>query len=93
MKKYVKPELFYEHYELSQHIADCAWELTTSGMSSCSAQADPVYLPGLSNLFLSAAVSCVYIPKINPDGSANQDGNYENYCYHDGTQGVNVFAS
>ena len=26
VKKYIKPELFYEHYELSQHIADCAWE-------------------------------------------------------------------
>ena len=27
MKNYVKPELFYERYELSQHIADCAWEV------------------------------------------------------------------
>ena len=26
MKKYVKPELFYERYELSEHIADCLWE-------------------------------------------------------------------
>lgn len=24
MKKYVKPELFYERFELSQHIASCS---------------------------------------------------------------------
>lgn len=26
MKKYVKPELFYEHFELSTHIANCKFE-------------------------------------------------------------------
>ena len=25
MKKYVKPEIYYENFELSQHIADCGW--------------------------------------------------------------------
>ena len=28
MKKYVKPELFYEHFELSTHIANCMFEYT-----------------------------------------------------------------
>lgn len=27
MKKYVKPELFYERYELSTHIASCYFDL------------------------------------------------------------------
>lgn len=27
MKKYVKPELFYERYELSQHVAACTYDL------------------------------------------------------------------
>lgn len=82
MKKYVKPELFYERFELTQHIAACAWDLTTSTKDTCSAQADPDFLPGLPNLFMSEANGCVYTPDV-----------YQNYCYHDGAQGVNVFAS
>lgn len=83
MKKYVKPELFYEQFELTQHIADCAWELTNSTKDTCHAQADPDYLPGFPNLFMHDASGCVLIPGIN----------YQDYCYHDGAQGVNVFAS
>lgn len=83
MKKYVKPELFYEQFELSKHIADCAWELTNSTKETCSAQADPDYLPGFSNLFMDSSNGCVLIPGVN----------YEAFCYHDGAQGVNVFAS
>ena len=82
MKKYVKPELFYEQFELSQHIADCAWELTSSDRGSCSAQADQKYLPGLENLFLSEPM-CALIPGVN----------YGEYCYQDGAQGANVFKS
>ena len=29
-KKYEKPKIIYEKFDLSQHIADCAWELTNS---------------------------------------------------------------
>ena len=83
MKKYIKPELFYEQYELSQHIADCAWELTNSTKDACSAQADPDYLPGFKNLFMNESSGCELIP----------GKNYEDYCYHDGAQGANVFAS
>lgn len=83
MKKYVKPELFYEQFELTQHIADCAWELTNSTKDTCHAQADPDYLPGFHNLFMHDANGCVLIPGTN----------YQDYCYHDGAQGVNVFAS
>lgn len=83
MKKYVKPELIYEKFELTQHIADCAWELTNSTENTCSAQADPDYLPGFPNLFMSDASGCDLIP----------GENYQDYCYHDGVQGVNVFAS
>lgn len=83
MKKYVKPELFFEEFELTQHIADCAWELTSSNKDSCAAQADPKYLPGFPNLFMDNANGCTFIPGTN----------YQDYCYHDGAQGVNVFAS
>lgn len=83
MKKYVKPEIFIEKFELSKHIADCAWELTNSTKENCSAAADPDHIPGLPNLFLNSEKGCVLIP----------GENYEEYCYHDGVQGANVFAS
>lgn len=35
MKKYVKPELFFENYELSQHIAACAWDLNLESDKVC----------------------------------------------------------
>lgn len=31
MKRYVKPELFFEQYELSQHVANCAFEPAGDG--------------------------------------------------------------
>ena len=40
MKKYVKPELFFERYELSQHIADCTWEMNyNGGIDNCTGNA------------------------------------------------------
>ena len=85
MKKYVKPELFYEHYELSQHIADCAWELTTLKMDckeTGAATADPLKLPGFPNLFVSEVNGCVLL-----------EAYYQDFCYHGGAGGVNVFNS
>ena len=41
MKKYVKPELFFESYELSQNIAACGWDLNYSSPKTCTAEGDP----------------------------------------------------
>lgn len=86
MKKYIKPELFYEKYELNQHIADCAWELINlNDKDSCKAQADAELLPNLAtkHLFMDAGYGCDLTPATT----------YQDYCYHDGAQGVNVFKS
>lgn len=82
MKKYVKPGLFYEKYELSQHIADCAWELISSSKDSCAARADTKFLSDFPNLFVSSANGCTWTSDV-----------YQDYCYQDGAQGVNVFKS
>lgn len=37
MKEYVKPELYYESFELSQHIAGCSLTLETGDPSTCDA--------------------------------------------------------
>ena len=83
MKKYVKPELFYEHYELSQHIADCAWEWVNSeDENNCKAQADANLL-NRNDFMFTAELSCDVIP----------GDNYEKYCYHGGSAIANVFNS
>lgn len=70
MKKYVKPELFYERYELSQHIADCAWEFKTqSEAESCKAVSDPDFYGGLT-VTVFTADAC----QLTPDQC-------EMYCY------------
>ena len=85
MKKYMKPELFYERYELTQHIADCQWEMKTNmDSNNCVAfgEKDSVY-EGMS-LFVSSAV-CLF---------ATEDSVWEDYCYHSGPDGaLKVFAS
>lgn len=78
MKKYVKPELFYEHFELSQHIADCDWELQFDNGNACIATGDPVRAPGMT----------IFTAICNMAEDAIED-----YCYHDGAAGLNVFQS
>lgn len=82
MKKYIKPEVFIEKYELNQHVADCAWELTNSTMDTCSAEADPDIIPGLPNLFVSFDNGCVFTTDV-----------YGDFCYQNGSESANVFAS
>lgn len=84
MKKYVKPELFYEYYELSQHIADCAWEITLAE-AACIANGDKDKGLGGFTLF-TTDLSCIFVP-------VEYGGTYQAYCYHDGENGVNTFAS
>jgi hypothetical protein len=84
MKKYVKPELILEYYELSNTIADCAFELQSSDKNSCVAQGDTEDALGGVVLFLDSSMGCKYDPKI-----------FEFYCYQNGSSdgGANVFNS
>lgn len=44
MKAYVKPELFFESYELSQHIAACGWDMSDfQTIENCTAKGDTSY--------------------------------------------------
>lgn len=46
MKPYVKPELFYESFELSQHIAVCGIDVN-SAVDTCAQILDEEFWPGL----------------------------------------------
>lgn len=82
MKKYVKPDLYYENFELSTHVAACAWDMTNSqSKESCSAQADEEYL-GFSDVSLFNNAQCDI-----------SEADYEDYCWTNGSVGANVFNS
>lgn len=69
MKEYVKPELYYESFELSQHIASCDLKLGLQSVDMCYVVDDRLN-NGLANgSFLSAGI-CTEI--------------LENYCYTNG---------
>ena len=83
MKKYVKPELFYERFELTEHIAACAWDMNNLNKESCTASADEDYIPDLvgQTLFMEST-GC----SLNPS-------NYADYCYHGNVNSANAFRS
>lgn len=81
MKKYVKPELFYERYELSQHIADCQWEMNLKNENECIAESDPEAWGGQYTTLFTDYDRCENI-------------DWENYCYQTGNSGdIKVFIS
>lgn len=81
MKKYVKPELFYERFELSQHIADCGWEMKNqSNEKECSAEPDLKFGSGaLGNL----AAETLFAG--SNDKCSLGSNVYDWFCYHTGT--------
>lgn len=81
MKKYVKPELFYERFELSQHIADCGWELKHAS-GTCVAKPDTKHwgsdAEAVFGTLFTSALSC----------DNKTDDGYQDYCYENGTDAI-----
>lgn len=83
MKKYVKPVLIFERYELSQNIADCSWEVEFADENACMAYADEALLgSGWGSLFTNDR-GC----------NIDVDTGVEEYCYHASSQFFTVFKS
>ena len=69
-KKYEKPQVYIERFELAQHIAKCDWDFNQStDPRSCEAVSN---LYGWSDALFSGNVEDCTI-NINPD-------DYERYC-------------
>lgn len=85
MKKYVKPELFYEDFELSQHIAGCNLTLieNTSPMNCAGiGSIDGESLDGINNngaWFVSGNGHCT----VETDG----------YCYNNASFSLTTINS
>ena len=88
MKNYVKPELFFESYELSQNIAACGWDLvdpktgtpTWNSPEHCQAVGDPAWGNPAYVVFTKAA-DCETV--------------LESYCYENSADniGMKIFQS
>lgn len=82
MKTYVKPELFFESFELAQHIAGCSLtmngDFTTPEDCSASGTIYGVPLPEGESWFLNNGVCTAEV---------------EAYCYTNGTMSVATINS
>lgn len=75
MKNYVKPELFFESYELSQSIAACGWDMKNQNQpGDCKAQGDPSF--GNPDILVFTEGKC--------------DNVWEGYCYENSADNVTI---
>ena len=82
MKEYVKPDLFYENFELSQNIAACGWDMTNqSDKKVCEALGDETQGQFPVTLFTDLSRCQV----------TEQD--VDSYCYEPGSGGYGLFNS
>lgn len=79
MKQYVKPELYYEDFQLSTSIAVCAFDMNMSDKNSCVAVGDPEYVDPEIMLYI--------------DGNVCNITQVEDYCYQPGADAYRVFNS
>ncbi len=70
MKKYVKPELFFESYELSQSIAACGWDMNQGDPTTCTAAGDPSF--GNPDILVFTESNCELV--------------LDRYCYENGAE-------
>lgn len=77
MKKYVKPALIYERFELTQNIADCAWQMNNE-KDACTASPDP-------NFWGDDYGATLFTSGLGCTNQTDVPGIYEGYCYQAGT--------
>ncbi|MEO2239527.1 hypothetical protein ABE547_09975 [Dorea sp. YH-dor226] len=81
MKKYVKPDLVYENFELSHTVANCSAALNhAEAETNCFI--NDIEGIDLGYTVYTAGANCTYGPEV-----------WEDYCKFTGTDGYNVFTS
>ena len=81
MKKYVKPELFYERYEVSERVAACDFDSKGSftTVEACSFVGDEGGDWSGMVVFQDPTTACNW--------------RLQEYCYHSGADGITLFNS
>ena len=78
MKKYVKPELIFESFEMTQQIAVCDFDLVESTLGDTNCAFEGELLPGQTK-------------RIFLDGNEDCDiTNIEDYCEHNGSSSTTI---
>lgn len=80
-KPYVRPEVYFENFELSTNIATGCEYKSNHTKNQCG-----WYVEGIGNVFLSDVTTCSYK---QPDSETNQYG----ICYHVPVDTSNLFTS
>lgn len=80
-KTYVKPEVYFENFELSTNIATGCEYKSNHTKNQCA-----WYVEGIGNVFLSDVTTCNYK---QPDSEKNDYG----ICYHVPLDKSNLFTS
>lgn len=85
MKKYVKPELYYENFELNQSIAVCGWKWgkTSLDKNSCTATQDTA-LGGMGITIFTEQPRCDFL---------DTDSSVQKYCYEVSTGSEGLWNS
>ena len=74
MKKYIKPELYYEEFQMSQSVAACGWNLEFQDVNSCAAVGDMDFGNLPITLFQGHC-------DVSPEILAVTDKDYQSYFY------------
>jgi len=88
MKPYVKPELFYESFEMNQSIAACRWDMNLKEGTDCTAGYD-------HDLDNSTSTQDGLFGRLFTDvnDACTNKGAYEAYCYQNGAQDIRLLQS
>ena len=80
MKTYEKPQIFFESFEVSQHVAACGWDMSNSVTpENCSAVGDSVdFTNPPITIFVEGNSKC--------DGPVDP----QQYCYENSTENESV---
>lgn len=77
-KKYEKPQIYIEKFELAQHIAACDLKLNSTDVHNCEASYESVG---------------VIEPLLFVEGNGECEIPMEEYCYTNGAGGTATFTS
>lgn len=83
MKSYEKPRAYIERFELSQHIAACAWDMSNHyDQNICTAKSDPDWGMFPDLIMFTDVSRCTVTPDISED-----------FCYTVSDEHNNLFNS
>lgn len=91
MKKYIKPEIYYEEFQMSRSIAACGWQVGNSNdAQTCGATGDARFSNPSVTLFTSGA-PC----ELDAASAMSMGLNFNFYCYMTGafSEGDKTFRS